>query len=215
MSVLRDIRKEAGLSQSDFAALFQVDQTTVSKWERGISCPDPNLGLLISERFGVSLDKIYRNPLSFDTLSLPIHTDFQPNHPDRSTEERPETFTTNFREIAYFLENVNEGSSLVSDRDIQDSFLAIKVIGNSMEPRFCEGDIALILRGNREYDGQICAVCINGGAARIFRMTRHQNGVSLISLNPSSEPIFIPRSELERGKTIIVGRVVGLRARIR
>ena len=215
MSILRDIRKQAGLSQKDFGELFHVDQTTVSKWEREISVPDLNLGLKISEQFGISLDRIYQNPLSFSTLSFPVFNDYRQGPVDSCRIDDKETFDTNYREIAYYLRDTDTSSPMVSDREIVDSFFAMRVVNNAMEPRFCENDLVLILKGSEEYDGQVCAICIEDGPARLYRLTKHKNGVSLLSYNPSYEPIFVPRSELERGRTSIVGRAIGLRGRVR
>jgi repressor LexA len=215
MSVLRDIRKEARLSQKAFGDLFHVDQTTVSKWEREISLPDLNLGMKISEQFGISLDRIYRNPLSFSTLSFPVFDEYRQGPSDRSVLETNETFDTNYREIAYYLKESDIASRMVSDREIADSFIVMRVVDNAMEPRFCENDLVLILKDSEEHDSRVCAVCIEGSPARLYRLTKHKNGVSLLSYNPSFEPIFIPRSELDKGRTSIVGRVVGLRGRIR
>ena len=37
--LLKDYRKSKGLKQSDFAALVEVEQSTVSCWESGIKIP--------------------------------------------------------------------------------------------------------------------------------------------------------------------------------
>ncbi|NLW88107.1 MAG: LexA family transcriptional regulator [Clostridiaceae bacterium] len=215
MSEIRDIRKRTGLSQKEFGELLHVDQTTVSKWEKEISMPDLNLGLKISEKFGISLDKIYRNPLSFEKLSFPVYRQYLPESCESSVIDDEVSFDTGYKELAYFLSEVPFAQRMFSDREILDSFFAVRISGNEMEPRFCSGDIVLIEKGNEEYDGQICAACVEGAPARLFRLTRHKNGISLLSLNPVCEPIFVPRSELERGKTVIVGRAVGLRGIIR
>lgn len=215
MSVLRDIRKDAGLSQKEFGDLFHVDQTTVSKWERDLSLPDLNLALKISERFGISLDRIYRNPLSFSTLSFPVYDEYRPDLPGRSILLSNETFQTNYLEIAYYLRDSVADPRMVSDREITESFVAMRVPDNAMEPRFCENDLVLVLKDKEEHDSRICAVCVEDGPARLFRLMKHKNGISLISYNPVYEPIFVPRSELDRGRTSIVGRVIGLRGRIR
>jgi len=215
MSVLRDIRKKSGLSQKAFGELFHVDQTTVSKWEREISLPDLNLGLKISEQFGISLDRIYRNPLSFSTLSFPVFDEYRQGPSERSVPETNETFDTNYREIAYYLRDSDTVSRMVSDREIADSFLAMRVVDNAMEPRFCENDLVLILKDSEEHDARVCAVCVEDGPARLFRLMKHKNGISLISYNSSYEPIFVPRSELDKGNTSIIGRAIGLRGRIR
>lgn len=57
---LRQIRKDSGLSQEQFAQALGVTRQAVSKWESGQSLPDLENIVLICERFGVSADYILR-----------------------------------------------------------------------------------------------------------------------------------------------------------
>lgn len=41
MNELAKLRAKTGLTQAEFAALFGVSDTTVSKWERGTRKPKP------------------------------------------------------------------------------------------------------------------------------------------------------------------------------
>ena len=57
---IRQIRSENNMSQEDFAEIFFVTRQTVSNWENGKSYPDLNTIVKISDRFGVSLDRLLR-----------------------------------------------------------------------------------------------------------------------------------------------------------
>ena len=46
---IKNIRKSKGLSQEEFAVKLNVVRQTVSKWERGLSVPDSDLLIAISE----------------------------------------------------------------------------------------------------------------------------------------------------------------------
>ena len=46
---IKSIRKSKGLSQEEFAIKLNVVRQTVSKWERGLSVPDSDMLLSISE----------------------------------------------------------------------------------------------------------------------------------------------------------------------
>lgn len=52
------IRNEAKLTQAQFAEILDVSQQSVQKWEKGASTPDLDKLVLISKRFGVSLDAL-------------------------------------------------------------------------------------------------------------------------------------------------------------
>ena len=70
-NVIKNIRKENNLTQSDLAEILCVTCQAVSKWERGQSVPDISILREISNKFNVDLDylitgkkKINKNKLS-------------------------------------------------------------------------------------------------------------------------------------------------------
>ena|SRR5690554_355857 len=48
---LKNLRKQKGLSQEELAERLHVVRQTISKWEKGLSIPDANLLIRISEIF--------------------------------------------------------------------------------------------------------------------------------------------------------------------
>ena len=58
MSVIRNLRKKSGLNQEEFARLFNVHQTAVSQWERGVTLPSSQMLFKLSELYGESIDYI-------------------------------------------------------------------------------------------------------------------------------------------------------------
>jgi transcriptional regulator with XRE-family HTH domain len=55
---LIDARKAAGLNQEQIAEAIGVDRTTLGKWERGESTPQPNQRLAYAEALGVTMDEL-------------------------------------------------------------------------------------------------------------------------------------------------------------
>ena len=53
---LAELRKDAGLTQRQFAQQLHVSLNTVSGWERGLADPDDETKLLLAQRFGVTAD---------------------------------------------------------------------------------------------------------------------------------------------------------------
>ena len=54
MSSLRELRREKGLSQQRLAELLNVNQTAISQWERGITCPSSRMLLKLSQIFNIN-----------------------------------------------------------------------------------------------------------------------------------------------------------------
>ena len=57
------MRKEKGFTQKQLADSISVSDKTVSKWERGLGCPDVSLLGELAKALGVSVDKILSGSL--------------------------------------------------------------------------------------------------------------------------------------------------------
>jgi Predicted transcriptional regulators len=53
-----DLRKEKGLTQKQLADAMNISHKTISKWERGLGCPDVSLLHELSEVLSVNIEKI-------------------------------------------------------------------------------------------------------------------------------------------------------------
>ncbi len=77
---LYTLRKERGLSQEQLAEKLHVSRQSISKWEQGISMPETEKLLLLSEFFGVSLDELIsskKEPPSEELKApIPINSKF-------------------------------------------------------------------------------------------------------------------------------------------
>lgn len=64
--LLYDLRKEKGMTQKEVADKMNISDKTVSKWERGLGCPDISLLSELSNIFGVNIEKILQGDLSIN-----------------------------------------------------------------------------------------------------------------------------------------------------
>lgn len=76
--------------------------------------------------------------------------------------------------------------------------LALKVKGNSMSPRICNGDVVIIKKQSDCESGDICAVMVNGASATLKKVRKTKNGIYLDPLNTSEyHTRFYTISEVE------------------
>lgn len=61
---IKAMRKAKGLSQEELAARLNVVRQTVSKWETGLSVPDADLLISLSEQLDTSVSTLLGEPLS-------------------------------------------------------------------------------------------------------------------------------------------------------
>ncbi len=73
---------------------------------------------------------------------------------------------------------------LVGDKEI----IALRVHGDSMEPRICDGDVAIIERCYDWHNGAVMAVYVNGDNATLKQVRLQPNGIlTLQPFNPSCD----------------------------
>ena len=84
------------------------------------------------------------------------------------------------------------------------------VSGDSMEPKYHNGSVALIRETGFDYDGAVYAVVCNN-QTYLKRVYREEEGLRLVSINPKYKDIFITYDEDPRVVGIIVGNFMPLK----
>lgn len=93
------------------------------------------------------------------------------------------------------------------------SFFGLKIHGDSMEPRMCEGDVVIVRQQDDADSGDVVIALINGDDATCKRLRKYRDGIELISNNPSYEPMFFSNEDIEKKPVRIIGKVVELRGK--
>ena len=60
------LRKEKNMTQKDLADRMHLSDRTISKWERGLGCPDVSLLNELSQILGINVDKILNGDLTYN-----------------------------------------------------------------------------------------------------------------------------------------------------
>ena len=56
--IIKTLRKDKGMTQRELSEMLNVTDRAVSKWERGLGCPDVSLLTSLSEIFSVDIESI-------------------------------------------------------------------------------------------------------------------------------------------------------------
>ncbi|MEL0464960.1 XRE family transcriptional regulator [Streptococcus pneumoniae] len=99
----------------------------------------------------------------------------------------------------------NDGNydTVFYDKDLDHDF-ASWVFGDSMEPKYMNGEVVLIKETGFDYDGAIYAVDWDG-QTYIKKVYREKDGLRLVSINNKYKDKFAPYDEDPR----IIGKIVG------
>lgn len=194
-------RKRAGLTQVELANKLHVANGTVAMWETGKREPNFETIQKIAELFNVTVDDLIGSsregiaPSKKKGVKIPVLGRVAAGIPITAIEE-----VLDYEEIE---------ESLAKTGD----FYGLQIRGTSMEPKFSEGDVVIVRQQSDVESGEIAIVLVNGDDATCKRVVKHENGLSLISLNPSFPPKFFTDQEVEQLPVRIIGRVMELRAK--
>lgn len=99
----------------------------------------------------------------------------------------------------------NDGNydTVFYDKDLDHDF-ASWVFGDSMEPRYMNGEVVLIKETGFDYDGAVYAVDWDG-QTYIKKVYKEKDGLRLVSINSKYKDKFAPYEENPR----IIGKIVG------
>lgn len=85
----------------------------------------------------------------------------------------------------------------------------LRIAGDSMSPRICNGDVVMVLKQNSADSGDIIIATINGDDAVCKRLKKYANAILLYSNNPAYDPIDVTGRE----DFHIYGKVIELRGK--
>lgn len=93
----------------------------------------------------------------------------------------------------------------------QGKFFALKIKGDSMEPRMENGDVVIVKQQSDANSGDTVIVLVNGDDATCKRLEKTENGIMLVSTNPKYPPMFYSLEDIQTKPVVILGKVVELR----
>lgn len=92
-------------------------------------------------------------------------------------------------------------------------YFGLRVCGNSMEPKFSDGDVVIVQKQADVNSGDIAIVMINGNDATMKKIKKNSDGIALIPTNSEYDVMFFTNEEIENFPVIVLGKVVELRAK--
>lgn len=93
------------------------------------------------------------------------------------------------------------------------TFFALKIKGNSMEPKIENGSIVIVRQQEDVESGCIVIALVNGDDAVCKKLIKSKNGLSLVSLNPAYDPMIFTNGEVDSLPVKIIGKVVEIRTK--
>ncbi len=215
---LKARRKEVKMTQKDIADQLGISYQAYSAWERGVKEPSKErvnrLEQLLEVPKGyfteIEIVRLY-NTLSNKGKDQVV--EYTRNLVKKEKTQQVISVSENLYEYhVYEKMSAGIGASVYDNRNYDIVYFneelahdfASWVSGDSMEPKYQNGSVALIRETGFDYDGAVYAVVCNN-QTYIKRVYREEEGLRLVSINPRYDDIFISYDEDPRVVGVIVG----------
>lgn len=193
---LRNLRKEREMRIEDIARVLGVATSTYGRWESGSNSPKNKIPEL-AKFFGVTTDYLLYGK------------DAPQIEPQMKGNKIPLLGSVAAGipiEAIQYIEDYEEIPAALGD---PREFFALRVKGESMEPKISDGDIIIVHKQEDVDNGQIAVVQVNGDEATVKIVKKGSAGITLIGLNVDVyAPHFYTCEEVENKPVRIVGKVV-------
>lgn len=215
---LKQKRIEKGMTQAEIADIIRINRSSYNSWESGRAKPNQKNLSALSSIFGVS-DTYFESEYDIVNHYLQLNPMNQ-QKADTYVEDLLQSQEQNKTIQLFAVEVLSDialsagaGESFFDEQETEIVYsneeqygydIAAWIQGDSMNPVYEDGEIALIRANGFDYDGAVYALSWND-SVYIKRLYREKNGFRMVSLNHKYPDRFIPFEDEPR----IVGLVVG------
>lgn len=189
-----------GKSRQDMCDALGVKYTTFTDWVKGNSYPRIDKIELMANYFGISKadlveERTIGKKVSHNSITINVLGRVAAGIPLNAIEEIIDT------------EEISE--KMASEGE----YFALKITGDSMEPKISNGDVVIVRKQSDADDGDLVIAMVNGYDAVCKRLKKYAEGIALISNNPLYEPMYFSNKDIIEKPVTILGKVRELRAK--
>lgn len=173
---LKQLRKSSGKTQRDLAKSLYVTASSIGMYERDERTPSPDVLKKYADIFDVSLDYILGNSRNLkkgeDYATINVYGSIPAGIPIEAIEDITDTEDISFK-----------------DFDKNKTYIGLKVEGDSMYPKYLDGDTIILELTPDCESGTDAAVYVNGYEATLKTVIKNDNGtITLKPINTSYSP---------------------------
>lgn len=196
---IKKIRDRFNLTQDELGEIAGVSGGAVSTWERGTA--EPRMGAVqkIADKLNISKAEIIEDNKEekvIRAVRIPVLGRVQAGIPIDAQQE------------------VLDWEEISPQMALSGEYFALQVKGDSMEPKFSEGDVVIVRQQDDAESGDIVIAMVNGNDATIKKLMKYENGgIALVASNPLYQPMHFSEQDIMEKPVQIIGKVVELRAK--
>lgn len=195
---LKKYLKLYSVSRMQLSENLGISYSTVSDWINGNAYPRIDKIEMMANYFGINKSDLveeekYNNEIS--ALKIPVLGNVAAGIPISAVED-----ILDYEEVPISWQN-------------QGEFFALRIKGDSMQPRMESGDVVIVKQQSDANSGDTVIALVNGDDATCKRLEKTDNGIMLVSTNPKYPPMFFSKEDIINKPVVILGKVVEFRGK--
>lgn len=210
--IIKSYRKTNDLSMDDFARVSGISKTYISMLEKNINPKNKQEIVPTIETIGKAAKGMF---MSFDELFDMLGDDtkvkLDATGSDKMTKKSirvPVLGNVAAGIPITAIENVIDYEEISEELAHSGEIFALKIKGDSMEPEIKNGDVVIVRSQEDANSGDIVIALVNGDDATCKRLVKYADGIRLMSVNPTYEPMYYTNDEIIHKPVRILGKVV-------
>ena len=183
-------------NRKELSKLFDVPYTTLCDWINGKTYPRIDKIELMARHWEIEKADLVEPPRQKkNKFIIPVLGKVVAGYPIEAVE------------------NIIDYEEISEAMARQGEFFALRIQGDSMQPKFSEGDVVIVRKQETVDNGDIAIIMVNGDEATIKKIQRFDGGINLIPTNPAYNIITYTNKEIIDLPVKCLGKVVELRAK--
>ena len=208
--ILVELCKNKGTTPTTVIRELGFSTGSVSHWKKG-KVPHASTIKKLSEYFGVPVSYFFTGTDEVEKRNQQIVDDFW-------NGKNPSVRIPVYGNVAAgipieAITDIDDWEEISDEMAQSGSYVALRIHGDSMEPKMSEGDVVIVRLQETLESGETGIIFVNGGEATCKKIKRTPEGIMLLSTNPKYEPMFYSNEEISSVPIRIFGKVVELRAK--
>ncbi|WP_317853807.1 XRE family transcriptional regulator [Chakrabartyella piscis] len=217
MDRIEELVKDNQMNQADLARATGARSSSVSDWFKRKSTSYNKYLSEIADCFGVTTDYLLGNVsepfFRLDNEAILADINSYEDVPVKKSTRIPVLGRVAAGIPLEAIEEIVDWEEIPEEMSRGGEYFGLVIAGDSMEPRICKGDVVIVRKQSDVESGEIAIVIVNGNEGTCKKVIKHDDGISLVSLNPTYDPKFYTWKEIESTPISINGKVVELRGK--
>lgn len=196
---IKSAREDLKLTKRELAKRIGVHESSINKYEKGlVDIPLSKISelarvLKVTEAYLMGWEE--KTPQTQQGIQIPVLGTVAAGIPISAVED------------------ILDYEEIPSSWQSQGEFFALRIKGDSMQPKMDDGDVVIVRQQSDANSGDTVIALVNGDDATCKKLQKTENGIMLVSTNPNYLPMFFTNEEIQTKPVVILGKVVELRSK--